>query len=755
MEKNVKVHCLTNPVTMQSVANVLLAAGGSAVMAQDEQEVEEITAICQATLLNTGVPDERKIRSCILAGKCANRLGHPVVLDPVGAGASKFRRKKIGQLLQSVVPSIIRCNQEEASALLRAEDEKEFLVLGTERQKIEGTAESCQQDGDAVFSGIQSGGVESSLELELEKARRLAVRLAKKYRCTVCMTGEQDVISDGERVKVISGGDGRICRITGSGCMLSALCALKCGDGTDSFEAAAEAAETWRHCAERAGETVDEKEEGIGSFQIRLLDALSLKMEMERGRRMEVQSRMKQNKKRYISPEQLRLYAVTDRKWLAEGETLETVVETLVRSGVTCVQLREKHASDEEIISEGKKLNEICRKHHVPLIVNDRPDLAKKIGAAGVHVGLSDMGIEKAHNVKEALQAQKAGADYIGCGAVFGSQTKSDVTTLAKEELCAICEAVEIPVVAIGGITAENIKELTGTGIDGVAVVSGLFAAKDKPEMVRRFLKAFEMKKVLTIAGSDCSGGAGIQADLKTMAANGVYGMSAVMALTAQNTTGVQGIMEVTPEFAGQQIDSIFTDIRPDAVKIGMLSSGEIIHVVAEKLKEYQAEHIVLDPVMVSTSGHRLIQKDAEQSLKKELFPLAELITPNIPEAEVLSGRKIKNAQDMESAAEKIVEEYGCAVLLKGGHRINDANDFLCTGEKKVWICGERVENPNTHGTGCTLSSAIASNLAKGAGMEEAVQKAKEYLTEALKEQLDLGAGSGPMDHTLGKIIFE
>ena len=577
------------------------------------------------------------------------------------------------------------------------------------------------------------------------------------------------MISDGERVKVISGGDGRICRITGSGCMLSALCALKCGDGTDSFEAAAEAAETWRHCAERAGETVDEKEEGIGSFQIRLLDALSLKMEMERGRRMEVQSRMKQNKKRYISPEQLRLYAVTDRKWLAEGETLETVVETLVRSGVTCVQLREKHASDEEIISEGKKLNEICRKHHVPLIVNDRPDLAKKIGAAGVHVGLSDMGIEKArellgedfiiggsaHNVEEALQAQKAGADYIGCGAVFGSQTKSDVTTLAKKELCAICEAVEIPVVAIGGITAENIKELTGTGIDGVAVVSGLFAAKDKPEMVRRFLKAFEMKKVLTIAGSDCSGGAGIQADLKTMAANGVYGMSAVMALTAQNTTGVQGIMEVTPEFAGQQIDSIFTDIRPDAVKIGMLSSGEIIHVVAEKLKEYQAEHIVLDPVMVSTSGHRLIQKDAEQSLKKELFPLAELITPNIPEAEVLSGRKIKNAQDMESAAEKIVEEYGCAVLLKGGHRINDANDFLCTGEKKVWICGERVENPNTHGTGCTLSSAIASNLAKGAGMEEAVQKAKEYLTEALKEQLDLGAGSGPMDHTLGKIIFE
>ena len=263
------------------------------------------------------------------------------------------------------------------------------------------------------------------------------------------------------------------------------------------------------------------------------------------------------------------------------------------------------------------------------------------------------------------------------------------------------------------------------------------------------------MRTAVTIAGSDSSGGAGIQADIKTMMANGVYAMSAITALTAQNTTGVQGIFEVTPEFLEQEIDSIFTDIRPDAVKIGMVSSSGLIIKIAEKLKEYDAKNIVVDPVMVATSGARLISEDAVSTLKEYLFPLAQILTPNIPEAEVLSGRKIKNAQDMESAAEKIVEEYGCAVLLKGGHRINDANDFLCTGEKKVWICGERVENPNTHGTGCTLSSAIASNLAKGAGMEEAVQKAKEYLTEALKEQLDLGAGSGPMDHTLGKIIFE
>ena len=262
-------------------------------------------------------------------------------------------------------------------------------------------------------------------------------------------------------------------------------------------------------------------------------------------------------------------------------------------------------------------------------------------------------------------------------------------------------------------------------------------------------------KTALTIAGSDSSGGAGIQADIKTMMANGVYAMSAITALTAQNTTGVSAIFNATPEFLGQELDSVFTDIFPDAVKIGMVSDRELISVIARKLKKYQARNIVVDPVMVATSGARLISEDAVDTLKQELFPLATVLTPNIPEAEVLSGRKIKNAQDMESAAEKIVEEYGCAVLLKGGHRINDANDFLCTGEKKVWICGERVENPNTHGTGCTLSSAIASNLAKGAGMEEAVQKAKEYLTEALKEQLDLGAGSGPMDHTLGKIIFE
>ena len=211
------------------------------------------------------------------------------------------------------------------------------------------------------------------------------------------------------------------------------------------------------------------------------------------------------------------------------------------------------------------------------------------------------------------------------------------------------------------------------------------------------------MKTALTIAGSDSCGGAGIQADIKTMTVNGVYAMSAVTALTAQNTTGVTSIMEATPEFLGDQLDAIFTDIFPDAVKIGMVSSKELIRVIAEKLKQYGAEQIVLDPVMVATSGAKLISDDAVEALKSELIPLASVITPNIPEAEVLSGMKITSPEAMEAAAEKIWREFGCAVLMKGGHQQNDANDYLYGDEGGTWFYGKRIDNPNTHGTGCTL----------------------------------------------------
>ena len=248
------------------------------------------------------------------------------------------------------------------------------------------------------------------------------------------------------------------------------------------------------------------------------------------------------------------------------------------------------------------------------------------------------------------------------------------------------------------------------------------------------------MYTALTIAGSDSSGGAGIQADIKTMTANHVYAMSAITALTAQNTTGVTDIMEVTPKFLAEQLDSIFTDIYPDAIKTGMVASGELIGTIAQKLTEYHAKNIVVDPVMVATSGARLISEDAISTLKSKLLPLATVITPNIPEAEVLSEMQIKTDADMEKAAE--------IILLKGGHQLNDANDLLYQkGKEPVWFEGKRIDNPNTHGTGCTLSSAIASNLAKGRDLETSVKYAKNYISGALAAMLDLGKGSGPMDH--------
>ena len=255
------------------------------------------------------------------------------------------------------------------------------------------------------------------------------------------------------------------------------------------------------------------------------------------------------------------------------------------------------------------------------------------------------------------------------------------------------------------------------------------------------------MKTALSIAGSDSSGGAGIQADLKTMAMNGVFAMSAITALTAQNTTGVSGILEVTPEFLQQQVDAVFEDIRPDAVKIGMVSSVALIETIVERLNFYEAKNVVVDPVMVATSGARLIEEDAIATLKEKLLPLAMLATPNVLESEILADMPIRSAADMETAAKIISETYGCAVLCKGGHNINDANDLLYANGTASWFMGKKIDNPNTHGTGCTLSSAIAVNLAKGQELSEAVENAKAYISGALGAMLDLGAGRGPMNH--------
>lgn len=256
------------------------------------------------------------------------------------------------------------------------------------------------------------------------------------------------------------------------------------------------------------------------------------------------------------------------------------------------------------------------------------------------------------------------------------------------------------------------------------------------------------IKKVLTIAGSDCSGGAGIQADIKTITAHKMYAMSAITALTAQNTTGVYGILEVTPEFVGQQLDCIFTDIRPDAVKIGMVSNKKIIEVIVDKLIEYKAQNIVVDPVMVSTSGSRLLCDKAMEVLITKLLPIGTVITPNIAEAEALSGLEIVNRDDMVKAAEKISATVKGGILIKGGHLSTTADDLLYAKGETRWYKCERVDNPNTHGTGCTLSSAIACNLAKGCTLDESIYNAKAYITGALKAGLDLGQGRGPLEHT-------
>lgn len=261
------------------------------------------------------------------------------------------------------------------------------------------------------------------------------------------------------------------------------------------------------------------------------------------------------------------------------------------------------------------------------------------------------------------------------------------------------------------------------------------------------------MFKVLSIAGSDCSGGAGIQADLKTFAAHKVYGMSVITAVTAQNTCRVTDIQSINQTVIAAQMDAVFTDIYPDAVKIGMLMSAPIIETVVEKLKAFKPSNIVLDTVMVSTSGHRLLDEQAVFCLRDQLMPLADIITPNIPEAEVLCGFKIDNKKVMIEAAEAISAYYNGYVLIKGGHLADCSDDLLYNKGQVNWFESARVNSNNTHGTGCTLSSAIAANLAMGFGMVESVKNAKDYVWGALSQNFNLGKGNGPLNHCYCMLI--
>lgn len=472
----------------------------------------------------------------------------------------------------------------------------------------------------------------------------------------------------------------------------------------------------------------------------------------------------------------LTLYVITDRSW-AKEESLVQQVEKAIQGGATMVQYREKYLDWESRLAEAAELRELTKKYNIPLIINDDVELAIACSADGVHLGQTDMEAARARNIlgpnkiigvtaktmEQVEAAQAAGADYLGSGAVFGSSTKTEAKPMSREMLKAICSHAALPVAAIGGINRQNIQKLAGTGIAGVAVISGILGEADIARAAGELREKMERQKlppVLTIAGSDSSGGAGIQADLKTMTAMKTYGMSVITALTAQNTTGVYGIYPVTPEFVRQQMDCVFQDIFPSAVKIGMTARADLIRVIGEKLREAKAENIVLDPVMVSTSGRRLLEEDAVKSLTRCLFPCAKLITPNIPEAQVLTGLRIQTLQDMEKAAGILGETYETAVLLKGGHQAapgnadsrndvskEEARDVLYHEGTFTWFLAERIHNPNSHGTGCTLSSAIACGLAMGQTLEESIRQAKLYLHQALAFGLNLGQGNGPLNH--------
>ena len=380
--------------------------------------------------------------------------------------------------------------------------------------------------------------------------------------------------------------------------------------------------------------------------------------------------------------------------------------------------------------SGAKELLEKLDKHNIPMTVASSNNKKER------EMAFERLGIAKYFD------------RIITCEEVGAGKTKPDIYLRAAEYLGTRPEET---------VVFEDVIHAIRTAKQAGFQVVGIYdeTSKDDQEEVRReadwycreWAELMKKKTALTIAGSDSSGGAGIQADIKTMQANGVYAMSAITALTAQNTTGVTGIMEVSPEFLEQQLDAVITDIRPDAVKIGMMSSEELIKMISKKLKEYHLENIVVDPVMVATSGSRLISETAIDTLKTQLLPMATVITPNIPEAEVLAEMEIRSEDDMVEAAKKIHEMYHCAVLCKGGHSLNDANDLLYQDGETTWFHGKRINNPNTHGTGCTLSSAIASNLAKGYSLEESIHRAKEYISGALEAMLDLGKGSGPMDH--------
>jgi hydroxymethylpyrimidine kinase/phosphomethylpyrimidine kinase/thiamine-phosphate diphosphorylase len=468
----------------------------------------------------------------------------------------------------------------------------------------------------------------------------------------------------------------------------------------------------------------------------------------------------------------LQLYWVSDgcgsdpRAWMGRAEQA-------LAAGVTCLQLRDKGASDQDLAERARAVLALCRRYAVPLVINDRVELARAVQADGVHLGQGDVDpVEARRQLPESVfigwsiesldqidRARTLPVDYLAVSPVFETPTKRDTApALGLAGLRAARRMTDQPLVAIGGIDAGNIASVIDAGADGVAVVRAIEGA-DEPAQAAGLLRgAFARAgripvpaRVLTIAGSDSGGGAGIQADLKTFAALGCFGTSAITAVTAQNTLGVQGIHALPPEFLARQIASILDDIGADAIKIGMLHDRALVEVVAAALDRHPEIPVVLDPVMVATSGDALIREDTIEAIVTLLFPRATVVTPNLDELGLMVGRPLSDEASAVAAAQRLMGRGARAVLVKGGHLAGDwLTDILVdsTGER-LRIGAQRIPSRNLHGTGCSLSSAIAARLAHGDCLDSAVRAATHYVREGLRSArwLRFGAGHGPLDH--------
>ena len=458
-----------------------------------------------------------------------------------------------------------------------------------------------------------------------------------------------------------------------------------------------------------------------------------------------------------------RLYLITDDG--QDGRLLERV-EAALASGVRILQYRDKIRDRQAQLELAAQLKELCQRYQVLFVINDSAELAAACGADGVHLGQDDGSIAEARallgeqtvigisvdTVEEALGAQTAGADYIGVGAIYPTGSKADAVHVGLEMLRKVRSAVTLPIVAIGGITRDRAPDVLEAGADSLAVISAVMGDSQPGLAAREFALLFQHGKdtpngkVLTIAGSDSGGGAGIQADLKTITLLGSYGSSVLTALTAQNTTGVSAIHAPPVEFVSNQLEAVLSDIGTDTAKTGMLYSAPIIRAVAEAIRKYRLL-VVVDPVMIAKGGSHLLQPEAVSALRDDLLPETYLLTPNLPEAEALSGLKIRNEEEMRAAALHLQKLGPRNVLIKGGHLEGEAIDLLLDGNQFHRFSGERFVTRHTHGTGCTFSAAIATFLAQGKPLPEAVGLAKQFISIAIRTAVGIGAGHGPVNH--------